>query len=144
MTRLLVDSDIDAATKRAVSRQVGELEAQRERLQQAVAELAGDANDNLGRLAGAVRQALTEAQESLATVATPTEMRDFIEQYVGPMVLKPSGDIARKSLEPPAETPTAPAEAGAVKRSIEGTTAFSNKGLARNGDFSMSRLVKRS
>lgn len=120
MTRLLVDPDIDATAKRAVSRQVGELEAERERLQQAVAELASDANDNLGRLAGAVRQALAEAQESLAAVATPTEMRDFIEQYVGPMVLKPSGDIARKEAPPMAENDTAPAEAGAVKRSIAG------------------------
>jgi len=110
MTRLLVDRDIDATAKRAVSRQVGELEAERERLQQAVAELANDANDNTGRLAGAVRQALWEAQESLATVATPTEMRDFIEQYVGPMVLKPNGDIARKQM--------APADAEAMKRSI--------------------------
>ncbi len=92
-----------------------------ERLQNAVAELASDANDNTARLAGAVRQALTEAQESLATVATPAEMRDFIEQYVGPMVLRPDGRIERKDVETPAETQTAPAEAGAVKRSIAGT-----------------------
>jgi len=138
MTRLLVDPDaageaqryIDAAAKRAVSRQVGELEAKREWLQQAVAKLANDANGNMGRLAGAVRQALAEAQKSLATVATPTEMRAFIEsaradlaeggQYVGPMVLKPSGDIGRKETAPPAETQTAPAEAEAVERSIAG------------------------
>ncbi|HNQ22461.1 MAG TPA: recombinase family protein [Phycisphaerae bacterium] len=112
MTRLLVDPDIDAKAKRAVSRQVGELEAERERLQQAVADLADNANDNTARLAAAVRQALTEAQESLAAVATPTEMRDFIEQYVGPMVLKPNGQIARK--------PIAPGDAEAVKRSIAG------------------------
>lgn len=124
MTRLLVDPDIDATAKRAVSRQVGELEAERERLQNAVAELANDANDNTARLAGAVRQALTEAQESLATVTTPTEMRDFIEQYVGPMVLKPNGDIERKGLETLAETQTAPAEAGAVKRSIAGACSL--------------------
>ncbi len=120
MTRLLVDPDNDAAAKRAVSQQVGELEAERERLQQAVAELAADANDHTGRLAAAVRQALTEAQESLATVATPTEMRDFLERYVGPMVLKPSGEIGRKETAPPTETQTAPAETGAVKRSIAG------------------------
>jgi len=53
-------------------------------------------------------------------VATPTEMRDFIEQYVGPMVLRPDGEIERKDAETPAETQTAPAEAGAVKRSIAG------------------------
>jgi site-specific DNA recombinase len=121
MTRLLVDSDIDATAKRAVSRQIGELEAERERLQNVVAELARDANDNTARLASAVRQALGEAQESLATVATPTEMRDFIEQYVGPMVLKRNGDIERKGLEILTETQTAPAEAEAVKRSMAGT-----------------------
>jgi len=69
------------------------------------------------RPASAVRQALAKAQESLATVATPTEMRDFIEQYVGPMVLTPDGEIVRKG----SENNTAPAEAGAVvKRSIAG------------------------
>jgi hypothetical protein len=50
-TRLLVDPDIDATAKKAVSRQVGELESERERLQQRVAELADDANDNTARLA---------------------------------------------------------------------------------------------
>ena len=127
MTRLLVDPDIDATAKRAVSRQVGELETQRERLQQAVAELADDANDNTARLASAVRQALAEAEESLATVATPTEMRDFIEQYVGPMVLKPNGDIERRetaATEAVAETELGdkrrPLHAGRVKRSIAG------------------------
>ena len=120
MTRLLVDPDIEATAKRAVSRQIGELEAERERLQNAVAELASDANDNTARLASAVRQALGEAQESLATVTTPTEIRDFIEQYVGPMMLKRNGEIERKGLEILTETQTAPAEAGAVKRSIAG------------------------
>ena len=124
MTRLLVDPDIDATAKRAVSRQVGELESQRERLQNAVAELAGDANGNTARLAGAVRQALTEAQDSLATVTTPTEMRDFIEQYVGPMVLRPDGQIERKDAETPSETQTALAEAGAVKRLIAGARSL--------------------
>ena len=43
LTRLLVDPDIDATAKHAVSRQVGELETERKRLQSAVAELASDA-----------------------------------------------------------------------------------------------------
>ena len=120
MTRLLADPEIEGAAKRAVSRQVGELEVERERLQQTLAELAAEATDHTARLAAAVRQALAEAQESLATVATPTEMRDFIERYVGPMVLKPNGQIVRKETEPAGETTTAPAGAGAVKRLIAG------------------------
>ena len=116
MTRLLTDPDIDTTAKRAVSRQIGELETQRERLQQAVAGVAADANDNTASLASAVRQALTEAQESFATVASPTEMRDFVEQYVGPMVLRSDGDIVRRDTV----NDTAPAEAEAVERSIAG------------------------
>ena len=137
MTRLLTDPDIEATAKRAVSRQVGELEAERERLQNAVAELANDANDNTARLASAVRQALAEAEESLAAVATPTEMRDFIEQYVGPMVLKPDGEVERKETaateavaEPELGDKRRPLHAGRVKRSIAGPTPFSNKRCA--------------
>lgn len=96
MTRLLVAPDIDAAAKRAVSRQVGGLESEREGLQQAVAQLADDANDNPAGLATAVRQALAEARQSLAAVASPTEMRDSIEQHVW-------ADVAHAGQEDPAE-----------------------------------------
>jgi DNA invertase Pin-like site-specific DNA recombinase len=113
LTRLLVDPDIDTTAKKAVSRQMGEMEAERERLQQRVADLADDADDNTARLAGAVRQALTEAQESLATASTPTELRDFVETYVGPMVLKPDGEIERKT------EPASDSEAG-VQRLLAG------------------------
>lgn len=50
------------------------------------------------------------------TAATPAEMRDFIEQYVGPMVLRVNGEIERQVSQTALETPTAP-EPEAVKRS---------------------------
>ena len=88
------------------------------------------ANDSTGRLASAVRQALAEAQESLAAASTPTELRDFVETYVGPMVLKPDGGIERKEAAPaeaealPDRSPTGPEteppHAGRMKRSIAG------------------------
>ena len=106
LTRLLMDQEIDPAGKKAVSRQLGELEAERERLQNRVAELADDANNNTARLAGAVRQALNEAQESLAAASTPTELRDFLEVFVGPMVMKMNGEVVRK------ETASENSEAG--------------------------------
>lgn len=69
-----------------------------------------------------------EAQESLATISTPTEMRDFVETYVAPMVLKPDGEIARKQAAPagaevclehlPTRAEKEPPHAGSVKRSI--------------------------
>ena len=62
----------------------------------AISELADRANDNTGRLAGAVRQALVEARQSLDAVATDAELRDFVERWVGPMVLRQDGSIAQK------------------------------------------------
>ena len=54
-------------------------------------------------------------------------MREFVERYVGPMVLKPDGDVVRKETAPvetEAETAlsdkTEPLHAGRVKRSIAG------------------------
>ena len=113
MTRLLTDPDIDLGAKKAISRQVGEMEAERERLQQVMSRLADEANDNTDRLAGAVRQALAEIKEALATATTPTAIREYIERWVGPMLLRPDGVLVAKE--------TAPELAGAgVKGSIAG------------------------
>jgi len=96
LTRLLMDPDIGMAAKKAISRQLGEEEADRDRLQQAISELADRANDSTGRLAGAVRQALVEARQSLDAVATGVELRDFVERWVAPMVLRQDGSIAQR------------------------------------------------
>jgi hypothetical protein len=91
LTTLLCDPDIDAAAKKAISRQLGEQEAERERLQKATSGLAEEANNGTERLADAVRQALDEAKESLASAATTAELREFVDRWVGPMVLRPDG-----------------------------------------------------
>ena len=101
LMRLLRDKDIDAMAKRVVSRQLGEQETERERLQGVFSALAEQANENTERLADAVRQALDEAQESLADAATNAELREFMERWVGPMVLREDGTVAQK--EPAAE-----------------------------------------
>ena len=88
-----------------------------QRARKRATELADDANNNTARLAGAVRQALAEAQESLGAAATSTETRDFIERYVGPMVLNPNGRITRK------EQALVGARAD-VKRSIAGARSL--------------------
>ena len=97
MMRLLADPDIDATAKKAISRQLGELESERERLLALSVEVAEQASEDTDRLAKSVRRALDEARETLATAATPAELRDFIEQFVGPMVLKPDGTVAQKN-----------------------------------------------
>ena len=58
--------------------------------------------------------------QPLATVATPTEMRDFVRQYIDPTVLRPDGQLVRRDAETPPETNTARQQAEAVKRSIAG------------------------
>ena len=97
LTRLLCDPDIEPAAKKAISRQLGEQEAERERLQKATSELAEEADDGTERLAAAVRQALDEAKESLASAATSAELREFVDRWVGPMVLKPNGTVVERT-----------------------------------------------
>ena len=89
-------SYVPDSLKRAISRQLGGQEAQRERLQGAISDLADQANENTGRLAGAVRQGLAEARESLDAAATSAELREFVERWVEPMVLQPDGTITQK------------------------------------------------
>ena len=75
-------------------------------------------------------------------------MRDFIKQYVGPMVLKPDVEIVRREAETPAETNTAPAKAEAVKRSIarERYCAIGESTTPEGpnwGEFSINRRCRR-
>ena len=82
LMRLLRDKDIDPTAKKVISRQLGEQETERERLQGVVSALAEQANENTERLADVVRQALDEARESLANAATNSELREFVEPRV--------------------------------------------------------------
>ena len=53
------------------------------------------------KLAAAVRQALAEAKESLANVATPGQLNEFMREFVGPMVVREDGSIARLKVSVP-------------------------------------------
>jgi hypothetical protein len=48
-------------------------------------------------LADAVRQALDEAKASLASAATTAELREFVDRWVGPMVLRPDGTVEKRT-----------------------------------------------
>ena len=113
LTRLLCDPEIDPAAKKAISRQLGEQEAERERLQKATSELAEQASDGTERLAGAVRQALDEAKASLASAATTAELREFVDRWVGPMVLRPDGTVEKRT----------PATEGSSEAGVKGLVA---------------------
>jgi site-specific DNA recombinase len=93
----LIDPDLaEPATKRLLSRQVADKTAERERLEARQAELANDANDNTDRLADAVRQAFAEIKQSLARVASDSEINQFVRDFIGEMVVDADGTIRPK------------------------------------------------
>lgn len=93
LTRLLVDPDMDALAKKAIMRQVGELETRRESLHAAMAEMADDAGETTERLAAEVRRAFDEARDSFNGILTPLQMHEFAEEVIGPMTLLRDGRV---------------------------------------------------
>ncbi|MHC4519479.1 MAG: hypothetical protein ACYTAS_12890, partial [Planctomycetota bacterium] len=79
LAQRLTDPDLsEPATKRLLSGQVAQKSEERERLQARLAELADDANDGTDRLADAVRQGVAEMKQSLARVASDSEINQFV------------------------------------------------------------------
>lgn len=101
LTRLMVDPDMEAPARKALIRQMSELETRREGLHGAVGEMLEDANDTIGGLAEAVQQAFAEARESFAAIATPLEMHEFVAQVVGPLTLQRDGTVVPGSKSGP-------------------------------------------
>jgi DNA invertase Pin-like site-specific DNA recombinase len=93
LTRLLTDPQMEAGARKAVIRQIGGLESRRERLHDASAAVLDGAGKTIGRVKQAVKQAFAEAKESLATLATPLELHEFIEEFVGPLTLRRDGTV---------------------------------------------------
>ena len=98
MMRLLIDPDIETLAKKAVFRQLGELEMERERLQKILVQTSERAGDDAEHLADAIRQAMKEARECLGSVATSSELREFVDRWVGPVVLQADGGVVQRTL----------------------------------------------
>jgi len=92
-----VDRDMEEAAKKAVIRQMGELETRREQLHGAIAEMLGAAEGVVDDLAGAVREAFEEARETFTSISSPLGMHEFVEQVVGPMTLLRNGNVVPSS-----------------------------------------------
>ncbi|HUT60442.1 MAG TPA: recombinase family protein [Phycisphaerae bacterium] len=105
LMRLLRDPDLDEspAAKKAVIRQLGEAEANRDRLNARLGELLDGANHNTGQLLRAVRKALAEAEETLMNIRTATQMNQFVAEFVGRMNVDKDGNLSR--LEPDDDGP---------------------------------------
>ena len=101
LTRLLIDPELDGAAKKALGRQMGELETQREGLHGAVAEMLDEAHGTTEGLAHQVRQAFAEARGAFDAIATPLEIHEFVEQVVGPLTLRHDGTVVPGSISRP-------------------------------------------
>lgn len=98
----LTDPDLsEPATKRLLSKQVAAKSEERERLEARQAELAHDANDNTDKLANAVRKAVAEMKESLAQVASDSELNQFVRDNIGEIVVEGDGSIRPKEAPVP-------------------------------------------
>jgi DNA invertase Pin-like site-specific DNA recombinase len=93
---LLLDAADEPAARRSLLRKIGEMETDRETLQKTTAGLASQSSLNASRLTAAVRQAFGDARDRLTNVASPAQLHRFIEDFVGPMVVKPDGSIVPK------------------------------------------------
>ena len=113
LTDRLIDPDVSPAAKQALSRQLGEAEAQRNELHSALSGTAERSQTNAERLASAVTEALGEARESLLNVSTPAQLHELVGELVGPMLLRADGTVIQKKPAPE------PSEAG-VTSSIAG------------------------
>ena len=49
--------------------------------------------EGVEKLAREVMEALAEARQSLASVSTPAQMNEFMQKYVGPMIVRRDGSI---------------------------------------------------
>ncbi|MCK4626282.1 MAG: recombinase family protein [Phycisphaerae bacterium] len=102
LAQCLTDPDLsEPATKRLLSKQVADKSEERERLETRQSELADDANDNTDRLADTVRQAVGEMKQSLARVASDSELNQFVRDFVGEMVVEADGSIRPKEATVP-------------------------------------------
>ena len=82
--------------RKAVIREIGEVEARRELMKSQLAQLKDNQGQSPEGLAKAVGRALAEARESLTNITSPSQMREFLSQFVGEMLLGEDGTISAK------------------------------------------------
>ena len=98
LARLLTDDDLEDAAKKALGRQLADLERRRDDLHGSIARLADEANDNTEKVMSAVRQAVEEAKRNLTVVAPPERINELLADLVGPMTHHHDGTITPRAL----------------------------------------------
>jgi site-specific DNA recombinase len=95
LMRLLSDPDLDEApaAKKAVFRQLGETEANRDRLNARFGTLINGVQQNPGQLLRAVKKAFAEAEQTLTNIRTPAQMNQFVSEFVGKITVDKDGHL---------------------------------------------------
>lgn len=113
LSRLILDPEIEALAKRAVSRQMAECEAKRELLGKALEAAAIETVGDMDELMDACRQAILEARSGFSDLLSPVQMNRFVAEVVGPMTMHPDGSVTQKETAPEADASGAVTIAGA-------------------------------
>src|SRR5207237_1281921 len=91
MVPLLSDPDLEAMTKKAVSRQIAEAQTKLEQLQGALASVGISACEDSGTRLREAELLFREAEECFSRVSCPAEFHRLVEDWVGPMVVGVDG-----------------------------------------------------
>ncbi len=112
--RLLVDRDIEALTKKAISGKIAAAQAKQDQVRAALDHVGEQTAQSAGAMASACRAAFSEAREAFSEAATDSEFNRLVEVAVGPMLLLADGQI----VQPDKETTTV--SGGRWSRSVAG------------------------
>ena len=99
LTGLMMNPAIDSAALTAFSRQIGEKEAERKRVETRLGQVAAVAGRSQERLGHAVRTAYRAAQEKFTAITSDSHLNRFVEEQIGPMLLASDGRVTPRSHE---------------------------------------------
>lgn len=90
----VTDPDLDdAATKKLISQHIARETQQKEAIERQQGEVLSTSTLDEDRLVRSTRQAFDEARDLLSSVMPHPELNQFLQDYVGPMVLQPDGQL---------------------------------------------------
>ena len=110
LTGLMMNPAIDPAALTALSRQIGQKESERKKVEFRLAQVGSVAARGQEKLGQAVRTAYRRAHENFTQITADGHLNRFVEEHIGPMILTSDGRVVPRSLE----TTTASALAEAV------------------------------
>jgi DNA invertase Pin-like site-specific DNA recombinase len=92
-----VAQDVPAAAKRLIYDQMEQVQIKREAAEFRLRQIEVNVTDGDHRLAKAVRESYRRVFEDFSGIATPPQWNRFVENFIGPMVLRRDGSVGPKT-----------------------------------------------